>query len=1209
MSAPITDFQFKEQNALADLGGAATRFRHNVAALQLLHSLTTTAPTRTLTAEEGQTLAHYSGWGDSEVIQRLFPQGGYSWAPICKELDGVLTQEERDSLAASALNAHYTPLPIIHAIYSALEHYGLGLHPQLRVLEPAAGVGHFFGAMPSALSAKAERVAVEIDKLSAHIFGLLYPNARLFNQPVEETPLPQDYFDLVISNVPFGNYPIHDPNLKPKCLKAAIHDYYFARGLQLVRPSGLIAFITSRYTFDKLNDRVRRHLAEHAELLAAVRLPAGAFAKTAGTEVIADVVILRKRNAPIAVSERAVNWLATESVTYDNGYGTPHAVALNRYYIEQPHSMLGRPGIAHRMHNSYEFDLVADGRELADALQQALIAQLPKDGMANVTAGSVVPQMAMNWEAEKGSAVTLNDLSGVAQQRAALLLDLYTAAKEVIQRQLADASDESVAEAQRELNSLYQRFTARYGFINAKQNLKELDPCSALIPFLRALEEPTGKNFWKKSALFTQRTIRPYHRSVHVGSAKEALLVCLNECGRVELSRIAELAGKFAPDVAQALQGLIYELPSGAYQTAEEYLSGSVGQKLREAERAAALNPRFQANVAALTKVQPKPLGAEEIAARLGAGWIPTAVVKTFITELGIPFLGEVKYLESLSIWKLESITPYERGSIEATQTYGTSRANAFELLEDALNLRTPVVFDLVMENGNERRVVNDNETLAAQAKLAELKLKFTEWVWKDEQRAKELCALYNERFNCLRERRYDGSHLNLPGMNASIELRPHQKDGIWRILQSKATLLGHCVGAGKTYLMIAAALELKRLGLCQKTMVVVPNHLPAQWEAEARRLYPNINLLAPTKEDLSAAQRGELMSRIATGSYDLIIVPHSAFKLLPLAQTTVGRYIHREIDTLEAYLEEIPPAEQRSQQRTVKEIQRALKRLTVKLKDCESAIQRDSRHTITWEELGVDALFVDEAHYYKNLYCPTKMNNVAGLPNGDSQRAFDAFIKVRSVLDNGGRVVFATATPVSNTLAEVYVMMKFLQLDTLETLGLAHFDAWVQTFAETSQGLEMKPDGSGFRMNTRFNKFTNLPELAALWRQVLDVKNADQLNLPRPQLIGGAPQVISLPASPALKKFVKSLAARVELIKSKRVAPEVDNMLKVTSEGRKAALDIRLVMPSQPKPQHSKVEALADKLVEFYHASTAQRGVQLVFCDLATPKAKAAAK
>lgn len=1204
------DFSFLPDARLGELGGAASRFNYNVAAIKLLKRLEAAASANeNVCDDESCTLARYSGWGDGEVLRRLFPNGAYSWAPICKELDGVLSQDERDSLAASALNAHYTPLPMIRAIYAALEHYGLGLLPQIRVLEPAAGVGHFFGAMSTALAMKAERVAVEIDTLSARIFRLLYPNVRLYAQPFEETPLPQEYFDLIISNVPFGNYPVHDPSIKTKYLKAAIHDYYFARSLQLIRPGGILAFITSRYTLDKLNDRVRRHLAEHAELLAAVRLPAGAFAKTAGTEVIADVLLVRKRTTPAPPQEATVSWLATEQVTYGNGYGAERAVSINCWFTQQPHLMLGRPGIARGMHQAFEFDLEPDGRELAEALQQALIAQLPKDGMGDVTTGSVMPLVTTNWEAEKGSAVSLDGLSGVAQQRASLLLDLYTAAKEVIQRQLLDASDEAVSEAQRELNTLYQRFTARYGFINAKQSLKDLDHRSPLVPFLRALEEPAGKGYWKKSALFTKRTIRPYHRTAHAGSAKEALLVCLNECGRVDLDRIAALTVKSPSGVTQELQGLIYELPSGAYQTAEEYLSGNVGQKQREAERAAALNSRFQVNVEALAKVQPKPLGAEDIAARLGAGWIPAAVVKSFITDLGIPFLGELKYIEGLSIWKIENITPYERASIEATQTYGTSRVNAFELLEDALNLRTPVVFDLVLENGNERRVVNDNETLAAQAKLAELKLKFTEWVWKDEKRAKELCALYNERFNCLRERRYDGSHLNLPGMNTSLELRSHQKDGIWRILQSKATLLGHCVGAGKTYLMIAAALELKRLGLCHKAMVVVPNHLPAQWEAEARRLYPNINLLAPTKEDLSAAQRGELMARIATGDYDLIIVPHSAFKLLPLAQATVARYIAHEIDTLEAYLEEIPPTEHRSQQRTVKEIQRALKRLTVKLKDCENAIQRDSQHTITWEELGVDALFVDEAHYYKNLYCPTKMNNVAGLPNSDSQRAFDAFIKVRSVLDNGGRVVFATATPVSNTLAEVYVMMKFLQLDTLEALGLAHFDAWVQTFAETSQGLEMKPDGSGFRMNTRFNKFTNLPELAALWRQVLDVKNAEQLNLPRPQLTGGAPQVVSLPASPALKKFVKSLAERVERIKSKRVAPEVDNMLKVTSEGRKAALDIRLVMPGQSKPQHSKVEALADKLVEFYHASNSQRGVQLVFCDLATPKAKAAAK
>jgi N12 class adenine-specific DNA methylase len=527
---------------------------------------------------------------------------------------------------------------------------------------------------------------------------------------------------------------------------------------------------------------------------------------------------------------------------------------------------------------------------------------------------------------------------------------------------------------------------------------------------------------------------------------------------------------------------------------------------------------------------------------------------------------------------------------------------NAIDLLDDRLNLRTPMIFDEIDEPTGTRRVLNDTETVAAQAKLAEIKMKFVEWLWSSESRARELCAIYNERYNCLRERRYDGRHLQLPGMNSSITLRPHQLDGIARILQSRATLLGHCVGAGKTFLMVAAAMELKRLGLCHKTMAVVPNHLPAQWEAEARRLYPDINVLAPSKEELSASQRGELLSRISTGDWDLIIVPHTAFKMLPVAPDTIARYIQREIDVLREYLESIPKDERSDHRKTIKEIERAIKKLEVKLKDCESAILRDSKHTITWEELGVDSLFVDEAHLYKNLYCPTKMRNVAGLPTADSQRAFDAFIKVRSLLDGGGRVVFATATPVSNTLAEVYVMMKFLQLDTLEEMGIAHFDAWTQLFAETSQGLEMKPDCSGFRVNTRFCKFTNLPELAALWRQVLDVKNADQLNLPRPRIAGGAPQVITIPASLELKRFVKNLAARVEAIKSRRVSPEADNMLKITTEGRKAALDIRLVMPDAPRPAYSKIEAVADKIAEFYKQSQHLRGAQAVFSDLGVP-------
>ncbi|NOT59134.1 MAG: N-6 DNA methylase [Acidobacteria bacterium] len=913
MTKQIEDFHFSSGNSLSDLGGSSKRFQRNVEAIKLLQKFAEVpSNARSLSEDECLTLARYTGWGDSEVLNRLFPRGTYSWVPLHSDLQDVLTTEEREAIVASALNAHYTSLPIIAAIYAGLEHAGIGFLSQFRVLEPAAGIGHFLGMMPAALTAKAERYAVENEPLAARILQCLYPQTRVFSQSFETTALPNDYFDLIVSNVPFGNYPIHDPQFKEKHLKAAIHDYYFARGLRLLRPGGVLAFITSRYTLDKVNDRVRSHLVEQAEFLAAVRLPARAFHKNAGTEVIVDVVFLRKRSAPRKTDtlDESEDWLATELWAEQ---GTGVSVPLNRHFVKHPQYLLGRPVIASGMHQANEFTLKPDDRDLGEALRNALCAQLSVQCLSLPVSSSPARSLAVATAEPSNGEMALMTLAGSARVRAPLLLDLYTTAKQVIQLQLHNATDKQLAEAQRELNALYLRFTARYGYINAKQNLKDLDRRSPLVPFLRALEEPAGKGSWKKSTLFTQRTIRPNHRAVQSGSAKEALLVCLNEFGEVDLARIAELTGQTSDETADSLQGLSYELPSGLYQTAEEYLSGNVGQKLREAERAASLNPRFQANVGTLAKVQPKPLGPEEIAARLGAGWIPSAFVKAFIAELVPQFQGEVQYIESLSIWKLEAVTHYARSSIEATQTYGTSRANAFDLLEDTLNLRTPDVFDLVMENGNERRVVNDNETLAAQAKQTELKAKFTEWVWKDEQRARELCALYNERFNCLRERRYDGSHLHLPGMNGSIVLRSHQKDGIWRILQSKATLLGHCVGAGKTYLMIAAALELKRLGLCCKTVVVVPNHLPAQWEAETRRLYPNINLLAPTKEDLSAAQRGELMARIATGDYDLIIVPHSAFKLLPLAQETVARYIQREIDTLEAYLEEIPPAEQRA--------------------------------------------------------------------------------------------------------------------------------------------------------------------------------------------------------------------------------------------------------------------------------------------------------
>ena len=892
-TASFQDFRFASDDELADLGGAASRFNHNVAAIKLLKSLE--ADSRApgdLTPAEQQTLAHYSGWGDSEVLDRLLPDGAYRQAPIHPSLAGILTEEEREQIAASALNAHYTAIPIIRAIYEALDHLGIGALTSLRVLEPAAGIGHFLGAMPAAIAAKAECVAVELDSITARILAFLYPNAKVFQQGFEETSLPNEYFDLTLSNVPFGNIPVHDPGIKDRYLKAAIHDYYFARSLKLLKPGGIIAYITSRYTMDKMDSRVRHHVAEHAELLAAARLPESAFRRNAGTEVMTDVLILRKRMAPPVAgavdagdAEGGISWLNTDVFPNDQGY----RVSVNRFYLKRPELMLGIPGCARGMYNDCEFTLKSDGRDLAKALRDSLISQLPAQAIAAATANQppvLLPSLQEDFrEKEKADAVDLDRLSGVSRQRAALLLDIYTAAKQVIKLQLLDAGEEAIAEAQRELSDLYLRFSTRYGPINAKQNLKDLDRRSPIMPFLKALEEPAGAGRWKRAAIFHSRTIRPLKNFAQISSPQDALFFCLNECGRVDMDRIAAITGQSKEEAAAALRGMIYETASGQWVTADEYLSGNVVRKLREARAAADLDARFQENVEALIAVQPKPL------------------VRDFIREIIPQFDGRVKYVESLGIWKIEGSNLWARSSIEATQTWGTARMNALDLVEDGLNLRQPMIYDEIEEPTGSRRVLNDTETVAAQAKLAEIKLKFVAWLWSSESRARELCAIYNERYNCLRERRYDGSHLQLPGMNSSITLRPHQLDGIARVLQSRATLLGHCVGAGKTFLMVAAAMELKRLGLCHKTMAVVPNHLPAQWEAEARRLYPNINVLAPAKEELSASQRGELMSRISTGDWDLIVIPHSSFKMLPVASETIGRYIQREIDTLQDYL------------------------------------------------------------------------------------------------------------------------------------------------------------------------------------------------------------------------------------------------------------------------------------------------------------------
>lgn len=1218
-----TDFRFDPDDDLSDLGGAASRFRFNVASIALLKRLE--AESRSpgeLTREEQRILARYTGWGDSDVLGRVFPNGTQSWTRPCGELEDMLTPDEIKSLRASSLNAHFTSLPIIRAIYGALDHFGVATHigdrvleldsgqsvslgsswrAKLRILEPAAGVGHFLGAMPQSFRANSERVAIEIDSLTGRILSLLYPQTRVFIQPFEETSLPENYFDLILSNTPFGNYAVADGSIRESALKASIHDYYFVRSLRLLKPGGVIAFITSRYTLDKKSPKVRSYMATHAELLAAARLPRNAFRANAGTQVVTDVLILRKRGWPSR--EAQVEWFDTGEITLSDGRGNECELSVNNLYIRRPELMLGRPAFGRGMYEADEFLLHDDGRNLAESLAQTLIAQLPAVGYNASAESPVIEEIGAASDRDDFlAAASSADLPERDRDCVNQLLEIYVAAKEVIRLQLQDASDEELKDKQRELSDLYIGFRMRFGYIN--KNIRKLSPHSPVVPFLKALEIPVGKNLYNRAPLFSERTIRPARRQTGECEPKEALLISLNDKGRVDLDYIVRLCQRSHSEALAELGELVYETPGGEYVTAEEYLSGDVRQKLREAELAAQINPAFARNVEALRAIQPADLGRDEIIVRLGSAWVPETFVRDFISSLVPSFGGSVRHVPALAVWKIEDTSAWSRSSVEATQRWGTSRTNAFELIEDILNLRTTTITDEVQDpDCGVRRVVNDNETLAAQAKQIEIKQRFSNWIWQDESRAATLIRIYNDRFNAFRKREYDGSHLSLPGMSSDITLYRHQANAIWRCLQEKATLLAHCVGAGKTFTMVAAAMESKRLGLCHKSLIVVPNHLPAQWAAEAIRLYPNIRLLAPEKEQLTSSQRGELLSRIATSEFDAIILPMTAFKMLPLNPETVREYIQREIDTLTEYLEEFESGGKNK--RSVKEVQRSIKKLKARLDDTNQQIKRVSADTITWDELGIDALYIDEFHCFKNLYCPTKMSRVAGLPNVDSQRAFDCFMKVRSVLDSGGRVVCATATPISNTIAEVYVCQKFLQLGKLLELGLDHFDAWVQQFAETTQSLEMTPDGAGFQMRSRFNRFTNIPELSKLWQQVLDIKPASELNLPRPKLKGGRPEIISVPASDDLKEYVRELARRVEAIKARRVAPTVDNMLKVTSDGRKAALDIRLVKPDAPRPAQSKVMAIVENIARLYYETQDRRGVQLCFIDLSTPKAK----
>jgi N12 class adenine-specific DNA methylase len=1220
----MTDFSFAATDNLDDLGSTVTKYEQNVSALRILKELEAEGRAEA-TLHEQTILSRYTGWGDSTLLKRAFPHGVSPHLPPSEELKGLLTAEELKALRASSLNAHYTSLPVIRAIYAGLRHAGLhrlqeSRGARLRVLEPAAGIGHFIGAMPKEFRDVSEWAAVELDPLSARITGLLYPSARLFAEGFETANLPSNWFDLVISNVPFGNYKVCDPEVKEHFLRASIHDYYFAKGLRVARPGGCIAFITSRFTLDKQDNRLRAYLAAHAELLACVRLPNNAFTANAGTQVVTDIIILRKRTSPLKESKEQPAWVEAQETTVLHENGTPMSITLNRAFIADPSLMLGQAVVgAHGMYGRNEFTVKGDGRDLAASLEETLRRVLPEGLFVPATpagaqhAGDVAdasqPEPQGESELDPLESAAQQELAGMSEgrsglehARAASLLEIYAAAKRVIALQMEGAEDCELKEAQAELNRLYDRFRVRYGYINSKHNLNAFHKGNSLLAFLRALEEPTRYGSFRKAPLFTERTIRPLRDKASADTAQEALLLCLNEQGAVDLEKIAEACRKEVAHVREELRGLVFQTPSGEWVTRDEYLSGNVRARLKEAEAAAQFDEKFVENVEALKAAQPAPLGAGEITARLGAAWIPTGVIETFARFLVPRYRGHLKYLQPTAQWVVDPPGADTVETVECSQVWGTRRVHALDILEDALNLRRTVVYDQIDEK---TRVVNQLETTAAQAKLQEVKEKFAEWVWQDAKRERELCRIYNEQFNTTRERRYDGSHLTLPGASTEIELRPHQKDAVWRILQSRTTLVGHCVGAGKTLTAIAAAHEMRRLNIARKSMIVAPKHVVPQWAQEAQRLYPGLKMLTTDAKDFTKHARGETLSRIATGDWDLIIVPHPSFKLLPVSAKTANKFINDEIERLRDHITELQDEGGRENKRSIKQLEKALKRFEARLKSQNAEIKRDDQQTITFEELGIEALFVDEFHGYKNLYFPTKMSRIAGLSNSESQQAFDMFIKIQWLTEQGGRVVALTGTPVSNTLCEVWIMMRYLQLDLLKQLGMDHFDAWAQAFAETTTGVEMKPDGSGFRVHTRFNKFVNLPELSKLWRQCLDVRTPEQLDLPRPKIAGGSPIIVSVPASEELIEFVGELSHRSEKVRCREVHPSVDNMLKITSDGRKAALDMRLVKPELEELPDNKIDALVERVGKIYQRTTANKGAQIVFCDLATPRGR----
>ena len=1185
------------------IGGAKEKFRNNMAAINLLHELE--IENRLATPEEQEVLSRYVGWGG---LSMAFDEHNAAWAEEFKELYASLSPEEYRAAMESTLTAFYTPPVVIKAMYDVLDRLGFS---QGNILEPSCGTGNFFGLLPESMQ-NSKLHGVEIDSLTGRIAKQLYQKANIAIEGFEKTNLPDDHFDVVLGNVPFGEIRVNDSRYNAQ--KFLIHDYFFAKALDKVRAGGVVMFITSKGTMDKASPEVRKYIAQRAELLGAIRLPDNTFKANAGTEVTSDILILQKRDRVMDIEP---DWVHLD--TDENG------VTMNRYFVEHPEMVLGEIKMENTRFGTFE--PVCKARkdiplsELLSNAVQRINGEIPE---LDNRVDEISDEQELSVPADpnvRNFSFTLVDgrvyfrendrmqpasVSMTAENRIKGLIQIRDCVRKLIEYQTDDYPEEMIRTEQENLNRLYDVYTAKYGLINSRGNYLAFasDESYFLLCSLEVLDDEG--NFKRKADMFTKRTIKPHREVTSVETASEALALSIGEKARVDLPYMEQLSGKTQAELVQDLQGVIFKVPNCehvSYVAADEYLSGNVRNKLTVADLAAKNDPELAVNVEALEKVIPKDLSAAEISVRLGATWIPQEDIQRFVMELLTPSSYaagrlKVRYTPINGDWFIENKSS-DMGNVKADSTYGTKRASAYRIIEDTLNLRDTRIFDYVYdEHGNKKAVFNAKETTAAQAKQEVIKQAFQDWIWKDPERRNRLVRYYNDTFNSVRPREYDGSHITFGGISPEITLRPHQVNAIAHILYGGNTLLAHKVGAGKTFEMVAAAQESKRLGLCQKSMFVVPNHLVGQWASEYLRLYPSANILVTTKRDFETGNRKKFCGRIATGDYDAVIIGHSQFEKIPMSIGRQREQLEKQLDDIEHGIDDVQAS--KGEQFTVKQLMKTRKAIKTKLEKLNDTKRKDT--VIDFEQLGVDRLFIDESHFYKNLYLYTKMRNVGGIAQTEAQKSSDLFMKCRyldEITGNRG-TVFATGTPVSNSMVELYSVQRYLQYDTLAQNGLQHFDSWASTFGETVTALELAPEGTNYRAKTRFAKFYNLPELMQMFREVADIQTADMLKLPVPTVNY---HNIKTKPSEIQTEMVASLAKRAEKVRARLVEPNIDNMLKITNDGRKLALDQRMIDPMLPDDPESKVNACVDNVYRIWEEHADTNATQLVFCDLSTPK------